>query len=117
MKKGIFSENKVKLIRSVEQEFEMFKYKKLSGSRQSIFDSCNEIRFYSCIYEYFQYSDNIKEEHMRACLNCGGDVIATLYHIYMDTEYLRYSRWEDIGEILNVLAREQEKYRALEDAE
>lgn len=116
MKKGIFSENKVKLIRSVEQEFEMFKYKKLLGSRQSIFDSCNEIRFYSCLYEYFQYSEDISEEHIRVCLNCGGEVIATLYRVYMDIEYLRYSRWEDIEEILNVLVWKQEKHRILEGA-
>jgi hypothetical protein len=30
-------------------------------------------------------------------------------------EYLRYSRWEDIEEILNVLVREQEKYSAAEE--
>jgi hypothetical protein len=110
VKRGAFSEKEVRLVKSVEQEFELFKYKMLSSSRKHIFHSCNEIRFYSCIYEFFEYSETIEDEHIRACLNCGGYIIAALYRIYLDLEYLRYDCWEDIEEILNVLVREQEKY-------
>ncbi len=110
MKRGTFSDGYVSLVRSVEREYEMFKYKMLSKSKKKIFDSCNAVMFYSCLYEYFMYAENIWDEHIKACLNCG-DVLASLYSLYMEYEYLRCSgRWEDIEEILNVLVRDQEKY-------
>lgn len=110
MKRGVFSEKEVRLKQSVEQEFELFKYKMLASSRQNIFDSCNKISFYSCVCEFFEFSETIEDKYVKACLDCGDNVIANLYRIYLEVEYLRYSRWEDIEEILNVLVREQEKY-------
>lgn len=110
MKRGEFPEGEVKLVKSVEQEFELFKYKMLSRSRQEIFDSCNEIRFYTCAYEYWIYAEDISSEHIRACLNCLGAVIASMYNVYMEIEYLRCGRWEDIEEILNVMVRKQEEH-------
>jgi hypothetical protein len=110
MKRGEFSHKETRLIHSIEKEFELFKYKTLSGSRQELFDRCNEIRFYCCIWEYFEYAEEIRKEHMEACLKCGDSVIAALYQVYMDTEYLRCERWEDIMEILEVLVRDHQKY-------
>lgn len=110
MKRGEVSEKAIKVIRSVENEFELFKYKTLSTTRQEIFDRCNEIRFYCCIWEYFEYAEDISQEHINACIKCGDNVIATLYQLYMDIEYLRYERWENIIELLEVLVRDQEQY-------
>ena len=110
MKRGEFSEKEIKLIRSVEKEFELFKYKTLSASRKEIFDSCNEIRFYCCIWEYFEYSEDIGTEYINACLKYDDNVIATLYQLYLNNEHLRYERWDDIVEMLEVLVSEQKKY-------
>lgn len=107
MKRGVFSEGLEKLTKAAEREFELFQYKTLSKSRKKIFEACSRIAFYSCIYEYFLYAEEISEKHIRVCLNCG-EIIASLYQIYLKYEYLQYSRWEDIEEILDVLAREQE---------
>ena len=108
MRRGIFPDSRIRLIQSVEREFELFKYKTLSKSRNEIFEDCGIIRFYSCVHEYFMYVDEIEEAHGKACLRCGENVIDTLYRLYLKYEYLRYSRWEDIEELLNVLVREQE---------
>ena len=110
VKRGEFPESEVRLVKSVEQEFELFKYKMLSGSRQNIFDSCNEIRFYCCVHEYWLYAENKSEEHIRACLNYEGSIIAAMYNIYLGREYLRCSRFQDIEEILDAMVCEQEKY-------
>lgn len=110
MRRGIFSGNMTAAVRAVEREYELFKYRTLSKSREEIFEDCDRIRFYSCIYEYFLYAEAIEEAHLKACLNCG-DIMGTLYRLYMKYEYLRYSRWEDIEGILNVLVREQEDGR------
>ena len=55
------------------------------------------------------YSEEIENSYLSACLKCE-NIIATLYSLYLEYEYLRYNRWEDIEEILNVLVREQENY-------
>ena len=107
MKRGIFPDNVIRLVKRVEQEFELFRFKMLSKSRDEIFEGCNIIRFYSCIYVYFLYKEDMEEAHINACLKCE-DVIAALYYLYLKYEYLRYSRWEDIEELLDVLVREQE---------
>ena len=48
------SEKEKQLLKVIGREYELFKYKMLSRSVQEIYDSCNAIRFYECMYEYFQ---------------------------------------------------------------
>lgn len=108
VKRGIFPDSRIRLVQSVEREYELFKYKTLSKSRNEIFEECGIIRFYSCIYEYFHYTQDMEAAHIRACLKCGEYVIETLYRLYLKYGYLRYSCWEDIEELLDVLVREQE---------
>ena len=101
MKRGLFSEKEIQLVHNIEKEFELFEYRMLSRSRKKIFEACHEIRFYSCIYEYFLYAEDIADNHIKACLKCE-NVIAELYDLYLKWEYLRCSRWEDIEELLDV---------------
>jgi hypothetical protein len=110
VKRGNLTDKKISLIRSVTAEYELFKYRTLSASRQEIFDRCNEIRFYCCVWEYFQYAEDIKEEYVYACLKLRGHVIAVLYQLYLDTESLSYERWDDIIELLDALVNDQTKY-------
>ena len=81
----------------------------LSKSNTEIYDKCDIIRFYHCIYEYFTYSTDLDKAHISACLKCD-DIIGSLYHIYNTYEYLRYERWEDIEEILNILVQKVEPH-------
>lgn len=106
MKRGHFSEKEIRLTRTVEREFELFRYQMLSKSRKKIFKKCDKIRFYCCIYEYLRYADDIDKEHIGVCLRYERP-IAELYRVYQSYEYLQYGRWEEIRELLNVLAREQ----------
>lgn len=107
MKRGLFSEKEIRLIHSIEQEFELFQYRTLSKSRKKIFEACCEIRFYSCIYEYFLYAEEIADDHIEACLKCE-NAIAELYDLYLKCEYLRCDRWEDIEELLDMFVSGQE---------
>ncbi len=110
MRRGEHPDREIQLITVAEREFELFKYKMLSKSRKRIFDDCGRIRFYSCIYEYLMYVDDIKKEHIEVCLRYDRP-IAELYRVYQDHEHLRYDRWEDIEDLLDVLVHEQEGYR------
>ena len=107
MRRGEFSNTERQLRKQIETEYELFKYKMLSKSNIEIYDKCNVILFYHCIYEYFTYSQNLDKSYISVCLKYD-EIIDTLYHIYTTYEYLRYERWEDIAEILNVLIRIQE---------
>lgn len=107
MKRGVFSDTERQLRKQIETEYELFKYKMLSKSNIEIYDKCNVILFYHCIYEYFTYSQDLDKSYISVCLKYD-EIIDTLYHIYTTYEYLRYERWEDIEEILNVLIRKQE---------
>lgn len=109
MKRGQFTDREIQTTKKIEEEFERFKYRMLSRSRKKIFKSSRKISFYSCIYEYFMYAEDIEASHMAVCLQCP-DVIAHLYRIYMKYEYLRYSRWQDIEELQDVFVREHEEW-------
>ena len=45
MKRGIFPDSRIRLAQSVEREFELFKYKTLSKSRNEIFEECGIILY------------------------------------------------------------------------
>lgn len=113
MKRGLFSDDVIRLVKSVEREFELFRLKMLSKSREEIFEECNNIHFYSCLHEYFLYKEDMDKEHIEACLKCE-NIIAALYRLYMKYEYLYCSRWEDIEEILNVLVYDQKEGKETE---
>lgn len=109
MRKGMFDDKEIRLAEIVEREFGLFRYKMLSKSRKKIFQSCNEIDFYCCVYEYLMYADDISREHIGACLRYEKP-IAELYRVYRGYGYLQYGCWEEIEELLNVLVREQEEH-------
>lgn len=92
----------------IESEYANFKQKMLSSPASVIYESCSEIRFYECIYEYFSYSDGISRKHMEACLRCSS-IIGSLYSLYLKYECLGCGTWEEIEEILNILEEWQPK--------
>lgn len=109
MRRGDMSDREIELMKRIETEHTIFKYRMLASAAAEIYENCNVIRFYECIYEFFQYAENIEKEYTDACL-MHENVIEALYRLYMKYEYLRYSRWEDIEEILSALVEEQKKY-------
>lgn len=109
MRKGMFDDREIRLAGIVEREYGLFRYRMLSKSRKKIFRNSNEINFYRCVHEYLMCADDISREHIGACLRYE-EPIAELYRVYQRYEYLRYGRWEEIEELLDVLVREQEEH-------
>lgn len=110
MKRGPFTDLEIQVTEKIKEEFEKFKYRMLSKSRKKIFAGSGKINFYSCIYEYFMYAEDIETAHLKACLKCP-DVTGKLYRIYLKYEYLNYHRMAEIEELLGVLEREQEEQK------
>ena len=65
MRRGLFREKERELWKKIAKEHELFRYKMLASTAEAVYDACNRIWFYECIYEYFQYAENIEEKNFR----------------------------------------------------
>lgn len=101
MRRGLFSEKERELRKKIAKEHELFQYKMLASSAEAVYDACNRIWFYECIYEYFQFAGNIEKKSVDACLE-EEDIMAALWELYVKYEYLKVGTWEDVEEILDV---------------
>ena len=108
MKRCEHSEKEQSLQRKIRNEHALFKYQMLSNPVRTVYDSCNKIRFYECMMEYFQYKENISREFINSSENSVYP-LAELYEIYLKHEYLDVATWKGIEEVLNVFVAEQEK--------
>ena len=54
-----YNNHKRKFMDSINKEYHAFKNSMLLKKPQEIYDSYGEIYFYECMYEYFQYNENI----------------------------------------------------------
>lgn len=107
LKRGMFSDEERTLFKKVEQEHDLFMYRMLASPAEDIYSHCGKIRFYECVYEYFMYAEEIGRKHILACLKCS-DIMRTLYEVYQEREYLDYSTFEKVRELLDVLAEDME---------
>ena len=85
---------------SINKEYNAFKNSMLLKKPQEIYDSYGEIYFYECLYEYFQYNENIDS----AFINIAHDtknIIAKLKYIYESNEYLTIHTWNGINNIID----------------
>lgn len=95
-----YEEKEIQFLYKIEQKHNIFKYSMLSKTPQEIYDACNEIYFYECMYEYFMYNENISKKFM-SCVYNDKDIMQVLKHIYNKYEFLSFDKWCDIDEIIN----------------
>ena len=107
------SDKEIELMKRIETEHTIFKYRMLASSAVEIYDGCNIICFYECIYEYFQYAEDIDKKYIEACLRCES-IFDCLYQLYLKYEYLRYSLRNDIEQLISVYVWEEERYADIE---
>ena len=113
-KRKIHEKQEEELIRSLETEHDLFYYRMVSEPSRSVYDQCNIIRFYECVYEYFMYCENIAPDIINACIG-NNRLLDVLHALYLKREDLRVDSWEDIEELLFAFA-EEEKAGSDEDA-
>lgn len=95
------SNDKTKVLNKIKKEHSKFKYRMLSSCNHNIYDSCNMIRFYECIYEYFKYNDAIDETYIRALIG-RTNIIDSLYDYYLNHEYVDVTTFEAIDNLLEL---------------
>lgn len=90
----------ITMYKNLETEHKLFYYRMLAATPREIYDNCSMIRFYECIYEYFIYKENIKEEYMLIAKE--DNIIEKLYDVYLKYEHLCCDSWSDIDSILAI---------------
>lgn len=99
-------EKEHQLLKKIKREHSLFKFEKLSGSNREIYDACNQIRFYECVYEYFECHEHLKPEFVMLTEKTD-DVIADLYKYYLKYEHLEVGTWKQIEELIDIYIASQ----------
>lgn len=94
------TENIKQLTERVRDEYSLFYYSMMEKDKKEIFESCNKIKFYSCVYEYFEWKEDIDKKHVEALKNIIHP-LEVLWQYYLDHEYIRASTWDDIDGLLS----------------
>lgn len=90
-----------KVLKQIQSEYLMYKYKKLSECRKDIYESCSEILFYECLHEYFLYHQGISNRFLESVQDID-DILADLYRLYLKSEELSIATWAGIEELLEM---------------
>lgn len=99
---------KREVCKKVSDEFYAYKNEVLKCNAEVVWNLSNRIAFFSCVAEYFEYSEDIPEEFLRV-LNRYAHPIYTMWMEYLKNENLQYARWEDIEMILSQMAKKEEE--------
>lgn len=104
MKQGVSRKNEhtedvKQLTEKVSDEYKIFYYSMMEKDKTEIFESCDKIKFYSCVSEYFEWNEEISKKAVKKLK----DIIHPLEELwmyYIGHEYISVSSWEDIDEML-----------------
>ena len=89
------------MLKQIQNEYLIYKYKKLSECRKNIYESCSEILFYECLHEYFLYHHGISNRFLELVQGIDG-ILADLYRLYLKYEKLSITTWAGIEELLEM---------------
>ena len=94
-----YSQIEKEFMDNIKMEYILFKSNMLLKSSREIYDSCSIIYFYECIYEYFQYNENVNNEFINL-MHDRKNIIAELKDTYNEFEYLTVNTWDGIADII-----------------
>lgn len=101
------------IIENIEKEYKDFKENIMKELPDCIWEKSVQIFFYSNIYEYFLYNQDIPENIIKA-LETHSNIIAECWQMYLKKEELSIFTWNDITDILELCAKKTEKMTFLE---
>lgn len=81
------------------KEYRAFKKLMLRKPKNSIWKDSGKIHFYSAVMEYFRYCPDVEKRHWKI-LDGLALPIRSMWNCYLKYEYLEYSTWREMEEIL-----------------
>ncbi len=88
--------------RAVRRDFCRFRASMYRKSQPEVWEASDRIHFYCCVFEYFQYNNQIPVKYYALLCSCRRPIY-TLWETYLRYEYLSYLTWEDIDDIMEML--------------
>lgn len=99
-KKKECTEDMKQLTEKVLDEYRLFYYSMMEKDKNEIFESCNKIKFYICVSEYFEWKEDISKKAVES-LKDTNRPLEKLWQYYLDHEYIAASTWSDIDGLLS----------------
>jgi len=98
-RKNEHTEDVKQLTEKVSDEYKIFYYSMMEKDKTEIFESCDKIKFYICVSEYFEENEDISKEAVKK-LEHIKHPLEELWMYYLGHEYIQALGWEDIDELL-----------------
>jgi len=83
----------------ISDEYRLFYCSMMEKDKKEIFESCDKIKFYICVSEYFRENEDISKEAVKK-LERIKHPLEELWMYYLDHEYIQALGWEDIDMLL-----------------
>lgn len=99
-KNNEYRQKEKKFMDNIRNEYSIFKSSMLLKEPREIYNSCNLIYFYECMYEYFQYNENVNSRFINLIYDTK-NIISELKYIYDKMEYLTINTWSGIDNVIN----------------
>lgn len=103
-----YTDQEQRFLQKIQTEHSLFKFRMLSGTNREVYESCNIIRFYETLYEYFIYKESLDQSLVKIGLQ-EDDVLDGLYQTYLEYEWLQVGTWEEIKELLKVYVKKRQE--------
>lgn len=103
MKRKDHTEKEKELLKKIETEYNLFRYKMLLYPAEDLYNSCRMVCFYECLYEYFRYCEKINVDFINAAVKEEW-ILGQLWDLYLKNEYLKADTWDEIESILKAYA-------------
>jgi hypothetical protein len=103
-----YTDQEQRFLQKIQTEHSLFKFRMLSGTNREVYESCNIIRFYETLYEYFIYKESLDQSLVKIGLQ-EDDVLDGLYQTYLKYEWLQVGTWEEIKELLKVYVKKRQE--------
>ena len=98
-----YTDQEQRFLQKIQTEHSLFKFRMLSGTNREVYESCNIIRFYETVYEYFIYKESLNQSLVEIGLQ---EEMDELYQTYLKYEWLQMGTWEEIGQLIVVYVTE-----------
>ena len=93
--------NRIKVIKSVEREYVLFRHKMYRQSKKQIFDAHDQISFYDVVHDYFTNCNMISDEVTNRLAGTVS-VIDELWQTFLNCTGFYINTWADVCNLLQV---------------
>ncbi|MEF9984190.1 MAG: hypothetical protein RR806_05035 [Oscillospiraceae bacterium] len=92
----------------LDNSYSVYKNEMLQRDKLTIFNSAHQIHFFECLVNYLQqyvWDDSAEHKCRLELLNKQQNILYPLWNTYTETEWLGYTSWEEIDDLMGEFYR------------